>query len=77
MSFVVSALLNFLLKFRRHEEFLRRIVVFDVKNIRLAADLAILYVHLSTTRGFVDNSRIPFSAGGALKSRFHITEHTL
>ncbi len=78
MSFVVNALLNFLLKFRRHEEFLRRIVVFDVKKIRLAANLAVLYIHLAAAGGFIHHCGVPLSARGALETGLHnCNEHTL
>ena len=61
----------FSLQFRGDEEFLRRVVVLDVKNIRLAADLAVFDVVLAATRGLIHGSCVPFPAGRALETGFH------
>src|SRR5271165_5683371 len=59
------------LQFGGNKEFLRRRVVFDAQDVRLAADLAVFDVALAASSGFVNRSGIPFSAGGALKTGFH------
>lgn len=60
-----------LLQFGLDEEFLRRSVVLDAQDIRLAADLAIFHVALPAPSRLVDRSGVPFSAGSALESGFH------
>jgi hypothetical protein len=59
-------------QFGGDKEFLRRVVVLDVKNIRLAAYLAVFDVILAASGRFVHGTCIPFSAGGTLKTGFHV-----
>jgi hypothetical protein len=66
------------LKFGGDEKLLRRVVVFDVENIRLTADLAVFHVNLAAAGGLIYDGRIPFSARRALETGFHNSnEHTL
>ena len=63
-------------QFGGDEEFLRRGVVLDAKDIGLAADLAVFNVALAASGGLVDGRGVPFAAGGALETGLHGREHT-
>ena len=62
------------LQLRGDQEFLRRVVVLHAQNVRLAADLAIFDIALVASGGLVDRGGIPFSAGRALETRFHLQD---
>jgi hypothetical protein len=55
----------------RDEELIRRDVILHAEHVRLAADLAVFHVPLPASRGFVDGSLVPLSAGCALKTGLH------
>jgi len=46
-------------------------IVFELKQVRLAANLAVLDVALTTSGGFVDVGHVPLAAAGALEAGFH------
>lgn len=46
-------------------------IVFELKQVRLAANLAVLDVALTTPGGFVDVGHVPLAAAGALEAGFH------
>src|SRR5690242_10287459 len=65
-------------EFGRDEVLAGRVVVFDPQHVGFAADLAVLYVAMTTSGGRVDHRDIPLPARGALEAGFHelrITEH--
>jgi len=64
-------------QFGGDEELLRRGVVLDAQDIRLAANLAVFDVVLAASGGLINGSSVPFSAGSALETGLHrLTEHT-
>ena len=71
---LIRTLPNFSLKFGGREKFLRGVVLFDVKNIRFAAHLAVFYVDLAAAGGFIHDGRVPFSARCTLEARFHVAK---
>jgi len=56
---------------RGDEKLLQRSIVFNAQHIRLAADLAVFDIVLPPSCGFVDRSRVPYSAARTLKACFH------
>lgn len=74
MFLVVGNLVQRLFQFGADQELLRRRIVLDAQNVRLAADLAVFDVALPLPGRLVDGSGVPFSAGGALETGFHGVE---
>lgn len=54
-----------------NDEFLRRRIVLDAQNIRLAANLAVLDIGLPASGAFIHSGRIPLAAPRTLKTSFH------
>lgn len=46
----------------------------DAQHIRLAADLAVLYILLLESTGVVNDGVIPFAAACALEAGFHVSK---
>src|SRR6202035_1095520 len=53
------------------EEFLRRRIVLDLQQVRLAAGLAVFDIVLPPPCGLINRGGIPFTATSTLKSRIH------
>jgi hypothetical protein len=61
----------FSFQFSGDKKLLRGVVVFDAKDIGLAANLAILDVALAASSGLIHGGGVPFSARCALEAGFH------
>src|ERR1700722_10538610 len=65
------------LQFSGDTKVLRRVVILEVKNVGLTADLAILHITLPSSGRFIHGRCVPFPASRALETGFQRwKEHT-